>query len=600
MNKTSESRKIFSEIELFLNAGKYEDAKVLLNFVDYDASDRETRLYLLLINATIEGPGSHKDEIDQLSNLLNPSDIEKEIIGKIVLLASKSGGGKGWKHQSQTHPLNQPRDPVASRRTLASQPRQDAELRREREAELPGFEERLAELTASRDQAVRSLQETLKQKTELLQTKEAAVNTLESRFGETIRVLENQLSEEKELLERRDAALLASRSEVNQLTARLAELGRARDQDVGLLRNEVARQAELLQVKDGAIKKIEERFEAQLHALKNQLGEKRNLLKSRDSELDSLITQVSKLTEERAELISEREKSERLILEELRGKAALLEATAAAIDGLEEQMSARIEALERQLAEKQKIVEYSGTQLADLRRQIRLLRERLADAEAAQLRAETMLHDERYKASRAFPAGDSARDSDGGAPPVAVEPVNIPSAPGQEGNLDWPSRLRRAWQITWKSMTFPASALPVAAVVLPIILIVYLILGQGPTAANPDIRAGWERTRESEASGSSASRVDDFRALHRIDADSHYIRTREAWPARAATYVTRTVVSLRERPYYAAAVKTQIGAGTQISVLETQGNWLKVKTRPTGAVGYVRREYLVRQGSTQY
>jgi len=64
-------------------------------------------------------------------------------------------------------------------------------------------------------------------------------------------------------------------------------------------------------------------------------------------------------------------------------------------------------------------------------------------------------------------------------------------------------------------------------------------------------------------------------------------------------YKTRRMVSLREEPRFAATSKAQIGAGTSISVLESNGDWFKVKTRPSGAVGYVRKEYLIAQSSTR-
>src|SRR5258705_12410278 len=88
MARTSDSQQILFEIELFLSAGRYEDAKVLVNFVAHDATDRATKLYLLLINATIDGPMQYQDEIDQLANLSNLSGIEKEIVREILLLAS--------------------------------------------------------------------------------------------------------------------------------------------------------------------------------------------------------------------------------------------------------------------------------------------------------------------------------------------------------------------------------------------------------------------------------------------------------------------------------------------------------------------------------
>ena len=186
---------------------------------------------------------------------------------------------------------------MRKRRAFENQLREKAELLRERELELLAFKKQIAELNTAKEQAVRSLQETVKQNTDLLQTKDAALKTLENRFHETIRSLESQLSGKEELLESRDAELTAIGSKVGALTAQLAEIGRTKDQDARLLRDELRQKTELLQVKESAAKKLEERFAGQIRALENRLGEKLNLLETRDSEIDALMGKVSELTQ---------------------------------------------------------------------------------------------------------------------------------------------------------------------------------------------------------------------------------------------------------------------------------------------------------------
>jgi archaellum component FlaC len=208
---------------------------------------------------------------------------------------------------------------------------------------LSALKSQLAELSAAKVHAARSLQEAAKQNTELLQAKDAALKAMEGRLSEAVRSLESQLREKDDLLEGRDAELKAIGSKVGNLTAQLAEFGRIKDQEVLLLREELREKAGLLQVKDGATKKSEERFASQMSALKKQLGEKLNLLETRDSEIDALMAKVSQLTQERAELAAEREKSDRLVQEELREKAALLQAKESTVGEVEEQLTARIE-----------------------------------------------------------------------------------------------------------------------------------------------------------------------------------------------------------------------------------------------------------------
>jgi chromosome segregation ATPase len=125
------------------------------------------------------------------------------------------------------------------------------------------------------------------------------------------------------------------------------------------------------------------------------------LLETRDSEIDALMAKVSELTQERAEVASERDKSDRLVQEELREKSALLQAKESSIGEVKEQMSTKIQSLERQLMEKQKVLESSGTELGELRSQVYVLTERLGEAEGAKVRAESLLHEERKKAEHA-------------------------------------------------------------------------------------------------------------------------------------------------------------------------------------------------------
>ncbi|HEV8723422.1 MAG TPA: hypothetical protein VGW77_22610 [Candidatus Binatia bacterium] len=254
MAKISRYQQIFSEIELFLNAGRYGDAKVLLRFLDDRPLDRESRLRLLLINVTLDGAIPYKDEIDKLHGLLNPNDLEKEIIGEILLLASKSAEEEGRREQPRAYLLNPPLEEPIPPQAFESQLGEKAKLPQDRESELLTVKKQLAELSASRDRAVRSLEETVKQNTELLRTKQAALNALENRFSETSRSLENQLSEKQDLLESREKDLKEIGSKVNQLNAQLAELGRAKDQDGRLLREELTQKTALLQVRDAEIK----------------------------------------------------------------------------------------------------------------------------------------------------------------------------------------------------------------------------------------------------------------------------------------------------------------------------------------------------------
>jgi hypothetical protein len=77
-----------------------------------------------------------------------------------------------------------------------------------------------------------------------------------------------------------------------------------------------------------------------------------------------------------------------------------------------------------------------------------------------------------------------------------------------------------------------------------------------------------------------------------VDDAARKLRKSEEPPRHAIDYKAQRIVRLRPEPRFAAATTEDIDPGTAISVLEAKGDWLKVKTRPAGSVGYVRKEYI--------
>jgi hypothetical protein len=60
------------------------------------------------------------------------------------------------------------------------------------------------------------------------------------------------------------------------------------------------------------------------------------------------------------------------------------------------------------------------------------------------------------------------------------------------------------------------------------------------------------------------------------------------------SYAILRRIALRAEPRFAGATVQEVDAGTQINVLAVHGDWLEVKTRESGIVGYIRREYVIR------
>jgi chromosome segregation ATPase len=146
--------------------------------------------------------------------------------------------------------------------------------------------------------------------------------------------------------------------------------------------------------------------------LETQLTEKQELLSARDSELDALMIKVTDLTEKLAEVEAERERSDRLLQEQLREQTTLLESRASSIGELENQLRSRVETLERQVAEKHRLLEASGTELGELQAQLNALNERLDESEAAKVSLENLLDEERRKSDRALAVVEQEEPSD--------------------------------------------------------------------------------------------------------------------------------------------------------------------------------------------
>jgi hypothetical protein len=142
----------------------------------------------------------------------------------------------------------------------------------------------------------------------------------------------------------------------------------------------------------------------------------------------------------------------------------------------------------------------------------------------------------------------------------------------------------------------------------------YILLGHTSTAPTRNEKFSWEDefqisqlakpARESiDLTGGDEERKDTVTTAVRV-ANQKIVRKPGIANAHSAhsnadRYVTRRAVALREQPRYAARAKAEISAGTSVSVLGEQGSWLRVKTRQSGDIGYVRKEYLVLASSAR-
>ena len=285
-------------------------------------------------------------------------------------------------------------------RRLESQLREKEELLHSRETQIDAFRNQLDDLASSKEHAARTLQDDLRQKTELLDEKAAAMAALEERFSTRIHTLESALIEKQEIVEAREAELKELASRANSLSGEMVELETSKDHATRMLHEDLRQKTELLQSKESSMKALEERLTGKIRSLDNQVSQKQELLIARDIELDALMAKVSELTQKVSELGAERERSDRLIQEELREKTAMLQSKESSIGELEERLKGRVDSLERQVADKQKLLEASGVDLSDLRAQVSSVTERLNETEAAKVYLEGLLQQERHKADQ--------------------------------------------------------------------------------------------------------------------------------------------------------------------------------------------------------
>jgi SH3 domain-containing protein len=190
--------------------------------------------------------------------------------------------------------------------------------------------------------------------------------------------------------------------------------------------------------------------------------------------------------------------------------------------------------------------------------------------------------------------------------------------------------LSRESQTIWKLKVSRHTALAIAAVALLMIPMAYFLLRQAatetpgyakatrfvPSEMHPETIVRREQTLDSSKTEAKAMlpvyitnlRLDEgkskstiqvnprttgLKVAQAVETDGSKTQKLAEKPDQGIEYRTRRVAPLRQEPLYGAPKTQDIDAGATIRVLETKGDWLNVKTGPSGAVGYVRKEYVV-------
>ena len=280
---------------------------------------------------------------------------------------------------------------------------------KDRELELKTVQRQLAELDAANEQTARLFQADAKEKDDLLRAREATLTALEKRSEDRFHALETQLAEKQGLVDTRASEVEVLRAKLKELTGQIDMLSNTKEESVRQLDQELRQRNEAFQTKDAALKKLETQLKGQVQSLEARLGEQQDLMATREGEVDALMNKVREMSEKYSSLASEKERSDRVLQEELREKTALLQARESSIDDVEERFTSKLEFLGRQLAEKHKLLESGGTEMATMREQIAALYEKLEETDAAKLRTERLLEEARASGPQlpaVIPTGD--------------------------------------------------------------------------------------------------------------------------------------------------------------------------------------------------
>jgi chromosome segregation ATPase len=221
----------------------------------------------------------------------------------------------------------------------------------------------LADAASAKERAEKALQQELRKKTELLQSKDAAFKELRENSTTSLHALENQLNEKDKLLRERD-------KELDTLRVQLSQTGVAKNQAENSLADSLRKEKQALQAKDDALKELEKNLRGKLHALETQLSEKQELLQNRNTELDTLRSEVNILTGRLTDATTAKERAEQVLQQDLRKKAELLQSKDATFKEQLTNLNTKFQDLQNQLSGKDAALKDRDAELDALRAQL--------------------------------------------------------------------------------------------------------------------------------------------------------------------------------------------------------------------------------------
>jgi chromosome segregation ATPase len=251
----------------------------------------------------------------------------------------------------------------------------------------------LADAASVKDRAEKLLQQELKREKELLQSKDLAFKELRESSTARVHTLETQLNDKDKLMTERE-------KELETLKVQVTRTGAAKNQAESSLADELRKEREASRAKDAAIKELEKDWRGKVHALETQMSEKQELLQIRSTELEALKSEVGLLTVRVADTALTKERTEKVLQQELKKKTELLQSKDLAFKELQTNLSARLHDLENQVNAKESSLKEHNAELDALRSQ-------LSKMGAAKQDVEDLLRNELGKTKAVLEAKDS-------------------------------------------------------------------------------------------------------------------------------------------------------------------------------------------------
>src|SRR5581483_2549306 len=146
----------------------------------------------------------------------------------------------------------------------------------------------------------------------------------------------------------------------NAATAKSASCARkstpCKEQIEKALREQLRKEQAQREAGAAAAREAEQRYGGEIHDLRNRLGEREDVLKSRNEEIQALKTQVASLAEQLSKVGTAKERAASLLQQKLQAEKRGEQAKDSALRELEAGFNARIEELRAELAAREEAV----------------------------------------------------------------------------------------------------------------------------------------------------------------------------------------------------------------------------------------------------